>query len=41
VLLGAGQGRRELDDRVAAIVRAADEAGIEERVGQEAAKQPL
>src|SRR5882672_2214557 len=41
VLLGADQRRRELDYRVAAVVGAADQAGVEQRVRQEAAQQPL
>jgi hypothetical protein len=41
VLLAAGQRRGELDDRVAAVVGAADQARVEERGGQEAAQQPL
>src|SRR5436190_10896049 len=41
VLLGAGQRRGELDDRVAAVVGPADQAGLEQRVRQVAAQQPL
>ena len=41
MLLVADQRRRELDDRVAAVVGAAVEAGVEQRLGQEAAQQPL
>src|SRR6202042_3731933 len=41
MLLGAGQRRRKLDDRVAAVVGAADQPRVEQRVRQEAAKQPL
>src|SRR5215831_17668255 len=41
VLLRAGQRRRKLDDRVAPVVRAADQAGIEQRMREEAAEQPL
>src|SRR3954449_6897021 len=41
-LLGAGdERRRELDDRVAAVVGAADEAAAEELAGEEAAQQRL
>ena len=35
------QRRRELDDRVAAVVGAAVQPGVEQRLGQEAAQQPL
>src|SRR5580693_7329714 len=41
VLLRADQRRGELDHRVTAVVGAADEAGVEQRVRQEAAQQPL
>src|SRR5215469_4676282 len=41
MLLAAGQRRGELDDRVAAVVGAADQAGVEQGRGQEAAQQPL
>src|SRR5487761_756938 len=41
VLLGAGQRGRELDDGVAAVVGPADEPGVEQRVRQEPAQQPL
>ena len=39
--LADDQRRRELDDRVAAVVGAAVEPGVEQRLGQEAAQQPL
>src|SRR5215469_14758022 len=41
VLLRADQRRGQLDDGVAAVVGAADQAGVEQRVRQEAAQQPL
>ena len=41
VRLVADQRRSELDDRVAAVVGAAVEAGVEQRLGEEAAQQPL
>src|SRR5215470_15221586 len=41
MLLAAGQRRGELDDRVAAVVGAADQAGVEQGRGEEAAQQPL
>ena len=41
VLLVADQRRGQLDDRVAAVVGPAVEPGLEERLGQEAAQQPL
>jgi hypothetical protein len=41
MLRAAGQGRGKLDHRVAAVVGAADQAGVEQRVRQEAAQQPL
>lgn len=36
-----GERRRQLDDRVAAVVGATVDAGVEKRLGQEAAEQPL
>ena len=39
--LADDQRRRELDDRVAAVVGPAVQAGVEQRLGQEAAQQPL
>src|SRR5229473_4791336 len=41
VLLTADQRRGKLDDRVAAVVGAAYQSGVEQRVGQEPAQQPL
>src|SRR5215470_5165844 len=41
MLLAAGQRRGELDDRVAAVVGAADQSGVEQGRGEEAAQQPL
>src|SRR5580658_11044049 len=41
VLLPADQRRGELDDGVAAVVGAADEPGVEQRVREEPAQQPL
>src|SRR3712207_471274 len=41
VLLAADQRRRQLDDRVAAVVGAAVDAGLEQRAGEEPAQQPL
>src|ERR1700678_23451 len=41
LLLAADERRRELDDRVPAVVGAADETGFEERAGQVAAQQAL
>src|SRR5579863_8743869 len=41
VLLGADQRRRELNHRVAAVIGAAHQAGVEQRVRKEAAQQPL
>src|SRR5689334_2613241 len=41
MLLRAGQRRRELDHRIAAIVGAADQPGVEQGVRQEAAEEPF
>src|ERR1700740_3046460 len=41
MLLAAGQRRGELDDRGAAGVDPADQAGVEQGGGEEAAQQPL
>ena len=37
----ATSGRRDLDDGVTAVVRAADETGVEQRVREETADEPL
>src|SRR5215470_10585600 len=41
VFLGAGERGRELNHRVTAVVGAADQSGVEQRVRKEAAEQPL
>src|ERR1039458_7221263 len=41
MLLGARQRRRKLDDRVTAVIGAADQAGVEQGLREEAAQQPL
>src|SRR5438874_10731953 len=41
MLLAADERRSQLDDRVAAVVGAADKPGVEQRLGQEAAQQAL
>ena len=41
LLLTDDERRRELDDGVAAVVGAAVQPGVEERLGEEAAQQPL
>src|SRR5579863_3857906 len=41
VLLATDERRRELDDRVTAVVGAAHQPGVEQRLGQEPAQQPL
>src|SRR6185437_5639490 len=41
VLLAADERRSQLYDRVAAVVGPADQPGVEQRLGQETAQQPL